>query len=950
MEIQNSKINQSIAQNEDPLSESSLPGRFPPAFNLQSGGAIANSGQQGLEAEESESEQEAPTSVGQMEATFSEVSQDPPPAPPQENPQEYEEKIREKQFSMWVYQGMKGEAFKKKADAMIAEFAKRVKGLVGNPERGQWQGVPAKFDFEGNFKFIWKYKVKVKKGQSTKANTPSGSGQGGKNQTGGAGQKNKGGGNNTPSQDGKGNTRPLTPEQKKMLAYLRKLPEHVKLVIKFTGEGKAYSPEELERLYRLAKRVESMDPDDLRYYTSQASKETTDIAAIEQDLDRFIANLAARRNNAEDMAKDEIRMLGLEQAYGLYRQYKKGPAVSGRPFEDAPPDRETVTADQVLAAIQPHGFATIAEFEAFIHGYQAKFEKEAAEIAFGMIHAYEMALNKEAQRLRQDSVLKALHAQLAGWRGSYKDYQNTQADAGQQSAVSDAKLSRLGPQAAGYTASNAKQQRAKEKKDVADGQLNALKGGNLILEDGAGLNRDQLAAADSPDALGQLIQGHVQAKTTHIRGAKAELRSNPLVVYQLDQLWTTFLDQTGCAEGSLQRLIVQDKKADLANEKFVKDMLLLVIGLGLAVASGGTASPLLAFLVAAGAAGVAGYGAYAETEDYLRQRDFAEAGIADDPSIAWAALAIAGAIFEVGAFAKLLSKGVKAIAPAARTFNTGGNLERFSNSVDELLKSGDITDSMAKSLKQAALAESQYRVARERLSGLLRKNVLYSGAGPAGDPEFYGVLYEMAKSKLAVKGAKFKAFYEDAQKAFMANSKRMDAEDAKLALKAWEDAKATAPKPKNATGAEDFKKPGHSYEDDLRQDPTARKPYRTEVDNAEWVFHQNGKHYKATNRDEAISLSIGKGKTKSGIKGEGEGNAQYFPREMGRTLETLAIRKGIVRPKPDSQTLYFFYRHDQIVGYDGGEPTYWLRAEITSGSYHGHPISAERLWSNYGIK
>jgi hypothetical protein len=830
-------------------------------------------------------------------------------------------------FKIEVYSGMTAAAFKKQANAIIQRARARIKGLVSEEKADGWSGVPSKFTQNGTTTFTWYYYYKAPNAQqkpSSKAKHKAATS--GNNDK---AQKNKGAGNGT--QVGKRNTRPLTPEQQKMLAYLRKLPDHVKLVIKFTGEGKAYSPEDLERLYRLAKRVASMDPDDLRYYASQASKETTDITAIEQDLDRFIANLAARRANAEDMAKDEIRLLGLEQAYRLYKEYKKGPAVSGRPFEDAPPDRETVTADQVLAAIQPHGFATIAEFEAFLHGYQAKFEKAAVEITFDLVHAYEMALGNEAKRLRDPGLLKALHAQLGGWRESYAA--SKKADSRPQSAVADAKLSRLGPAAAGYTADLARQKQTKDKEDEAAGKLNALKGDNPILEDGAGLDRDQLAAAASPEALGQLIQGHVQAKTAHIRGAKAELRSNPLVVYQLDQLWATLMGQTGCTEGSLQRLIVQDKKADLANEKFVKEMLLLVIGLGLAVASGGTATPLLAFLAAAGAAGVAGYGAYAEAADYLRQKDFAEAGVADDPSIAWAVLAIAGAILEVGVFAKLLSKGVKAIGPAARAFNTGGNLERFTNSVDELLKSGDITASMAKSLKQAARAESNYRAARERLSGLLGRKLMYVG-GPAGDPEFYTLLYEMAKAKLAVKGAKFKAFYEDAKGVFMANSKRMDAEDGKLTLKAWEDAKADAPQPSNVTTAEDFKKPGHSYEEQLKEDPTARKPYRVDVDNAKWTAYDN-KHYKAANIDQAQGFS--------------KDAAQYWPKEMGRTLETLAIRKGIVRPKPDSTTIYYFYRHDQIVGFDEGNPTYWIRAEITSGTYHGHPISEQRL-ASYGIK
>jgi hypothetical protein len=63
-----------------------------------------------------------------------------------------------------------------------------------------------------------------------------------------------------------------------------------------------------------------------------------------------------------------------------------------------------------------------------------------------------------------------------------------------------------------------------------------------------------------------------------------------------------------------------------------------------------------------------------------------------------------------------------------------------------------------------------------------------------------------------------------------------------------------------------------------------------------------------------------------------------------QAIEREAAQKGIVQPKPGtSTTKYFFYDTGKVVGYDGGKPTTWIRAEITSGTLHGHPVHPSNL-------
>lgn len=74
------------------------------------------------------------------------------------------------------------------------------------------------------------------------------------------------------------------------------------------------------------------------------------------------------------------------------------------------------------------------------------------------------------------------------------------------------------------------------------------------------------------------------------------------------------------------------------------------------------------------------------------------------------------------------------------------------------------------------------------------------------------------------------------------------------------------------------------------------------------------------------------------------GDAQYLPQVNNRALEKLATQKGQVVTFPGGKNVkYFFYKSDKIIGYDQGKPTYWIRAEVSSGAYHGHPMNEQRV-------
>jgi len=93
------------------------------------------------------------------------------------------------------------------------------------------------------------------------------------------------------------------------------------------------------------------------------------------------------------------------------------------------------------------------------------------------------------------------------------------------------------------------------------------------------------------------------------------------------------------------------------------------------------------------------------------------------------------------------------------------------------------------------------------------------------------------------------------------------------------------------------------------------------------------KHTKALTENQAIHLSYDQ--------------AQYMPGINNTGLEYEAMFNGIP-VKYDNSTVYYFYDTGMTVGYDQGMPTTWIHSELTSGTYHGHPMNVDRVKKHLG--
>lgn len=115
---------------------------------------------------------------------------------------------------------------------------------------------------------------------------------------------------------------------------------------------------------------------------------------------------------------------------------------------------------------------------------------------------------------------------------------------------------------------------------------------------------------------------------------------------------------------------------------------------------------------------------------------------------------------------------------------------------------------------------------------------------------------------------------------------------------------------------------GHSYPQGTT-DYAARKAYRSAVAEAEYTVHGH-KHLKASTEAEAMAFS------------RGGGAAQYLPEVSNSGLEKIALQKGYVVERGGGY--YAYIQFDRTIGYNNGNATTWIRAELSGDAYHGHPV------------
>jgi hypothetical protein len=407
----------------------------------------------------------------------------------------------------------------------------------------------------------------------------------------------------------------------------------------------------------------------------------------------------------------KTKLNGLEAAFQDYRAYQEARGRARMADLEFRADFQSLADDQgreLEILLKRHGFASLKEFEGFIHKFETAFEKEGVNITNDVLLNYKARLETESAQFRDPAQIAQLHAQLSDFRyehGELEKYGNISnayaRDSERARLPGQGQLQpKIGPaeQRVAYDKAIAAQKAAKESLAGLAEQYSIFDEGDLPVDHR--INKPALARADEKH-LAALLQAQVARRMNDVSEAQAQVKSKPRLIYQMNKLMPQFYARQGVSPGSIYDLIIKDKIQRDESNRLVLGIALSIVAIAVAVATGGSATPAIAAAGGAAGLGLGAYGVYTAYKEYEEQQDLADVGFADEPSTAWLLLAILGAGFDAG----MAFKSMRALAPAARALHASGDVDAFAETVKALEKSHAIEARIARTAEKAAEAK-----------------------------------------------------------------------------------------------------------------------------------------------------------------------------------------------------------------------------------------------------
>ena len=515
----------------------------------------------------------------------------------------------------------------------------------------------------------------------------------------------------------------FTPENYRILAQIGEALSQLsddELKAFFTGgpNGATVSPADYARLLSLAQKLAALAPGARKDYLGRVNATTTSLADLEGALDRYLQFRAGREKQFQGHEEAAKPLLGAEDLYAAYRDYKdlernvglaralKGSARDKAEAEDSYQELQTrfkEAESTLLSLLKQKGFDSIATFEAAIESYRVAFRTQAVNLALDVLDRYAHMLFAEQKKLQQGGAA-AIAQGIAASKGPelYKEHrkqrQTAQGILFANAASESTDFSWLDPYNEAMDAAKA----AKQK-----GEAEVIRGaGNDPLVGERGVDLEKLAGLDTA-GVQSYLSALIRERSESIATARQEFQEDPDRVFRLPDLVGATQKLLGIDPATIYGRSIHDYVADEASKHLLSQIALGVLALALTFLVPGGGWLAAAALVAQ--AGISTYQAYAAYQEYQeKERDYELGFLAEEPSLFWVGLAVAAAALDVGVAASAL---VKQSATALKALK--GPLLEFSKDSDlaKLLGKIEAAESLDAKFKAALAREAKASLA-----------------------------------------------------------------------------------------------------------------------------------------------------------------------------------------------------------------------------------------------
>lgn len=510
---------------------------------------------------------------------------------------------------------------------------------------------------------------------------------------------------------------------------------------------------------------------------------------VEYETNKSSDDKAIDRENAVINQLSQ-KLTGFEEQFMLYKTYKDDESLARGAFD---PDLMMVTSMKASSSLsklesslsEKEFIGGVEAFEKLIKSYEEQYAALAARVAKGYLNKFEQVLLQSQVRYGNKKVIEELHQKLAPFRSHYVEFEKHQ-------AINNRKAAKDNNNWMDYSAPSSEQadkayRQAEVSKNKAIDDIKKIAEDHPVFTEeniplDYRIDKVKLANAD-PDQLQELILEYIEDRLSDVRESREELAGDHELIFGMAQLIDMTNDSRGISKGSIFDLIIASKIKEIEDKEMAVNLLLAVLAVALAIVSGGTGTPAsVALLTGSGALGIGTYFTIDEIIKYERNEDFAGAGLAEDPSLLWVVVSIAGLALDAAAVVKVL----RSVAPAAKTFNETADISRFRKELDKLKRSKEIDEKLANSIENAAhtkkSADEAYRAFREAAA--------QAHLGKFFDPQVLVPLVKNVFFRIKQHGYTIEKFFlEYAQARNLANVSELTHEEVKLLNRAYTEGK-----------------------------------------------------------------------------------------------------------------------------------------------------------------
>lgn len=518
------------------------------------------------------------------------------------------------------------------------------------------------------------------------------------------------------------------------------LPQDIKDVLFSKDATVTVSPNDYTQVLRIAQKLTQLTPDERRDYLSRVNAASISWNELEQSVDRYLQFREEREKQAATAETTAKPLLGAEDIYTRYKNYKslkanaslahalRGPAKDKAQAEESIAyldQRVQEEEDALLAALKLKGFDSIAAFEQAIEAYRVTFRTQAVNVALDLLARYEHKLFEERKRLQNPDYARGIASGIGATQASqhYTEASSKSFTASLIESTHDPKdianaasdrreISRLRSESASARA-------------TAENEVNVGSGNDPLVAERS-VDRQKLAGLDAA-GVQTYLTATIDKLTEEIRSARQEFNDDPDRVFKLPDLIAGTMEAEGIGPNTIYGRIIKDYIEEQRLYHLLSELAKGILALALAalVPVGGWIAAA-ALVANAGLSVYQAYGAYKEYAE--EQRDYDLNFLSDEPSLFWVGVAIAGAALDLGvatsAVVKESATALKSLKGPMLEFSKDGDLAKLTAKIEA-------AEGLQTKVRQALEREAQASLdAKQAFKELGGKLFAFSPFGP----------------------------------------------------------------------------------------------------------------------------------------------------------------------------------------------------------------------------